>query len=233
MLISVLLSGGSLVDKLIYVAMFIIVIVVSLSFHEWAHAHAAHRMGDDTALAMGRMTLNPAAHIDPLGFLMLLIVGFGYAKPVPVNPHNYKNYKKGEFTVSFAGIFTNLIIALISAFLYVGFCYYEYKAERVLPDNLYQLLWLFGIINCSLAVFNFIPIYPLDGYHIFELLFGKLLGAKAVMWVRNNGTYIFYGFIALSIVLSRAFGFSLVSSASSWIYNRFLDLFDLLFGLIP
>lgn len=233
MLISVLLSEGSWSDKLILVAMLLIVIVVSLSFHEWAHAHAAHRMGDDTALSMGRMTINPLAHLEPLGFIMLLIVGFGWAKPVPVNPRNYKNYRLGEFTVSFAGIFTNLVIAFIAAFLNVGLAFYSAKTGRIVPYNLFRLLLYFGLINCSLAVFNFIPIYPLDGYHIFELVFGRLLGDKAIIWLKRNGTYIFYGVIALSLILSRTFGFSLISTVSNWIFNLFLKLFSILFSLIP
>lgn len=233
MLISVLLSNESWQQKLIYAAMFIVVIIVSLSFHEWAHAHAAHRMGDDTARNLGRMTLNPMAHLEPMGFIALLLIGFGWAKPVPVNPRNYKSYKKGEFVVSFAGIFTNLIIAFIAAFLYVGFCYYEIRTGRVLPDNLFELMVLFGIINCSLAVFNFLPIYPLDGYHIFELLFGRLIGAKAVQWIRRNGNYIFYGFIVLTMVVANTTGFSITGDISYWIFNTFVKLFDKLFSLIP
>ena len=233
MLISVLLSNGSWQDKLIYAAMFVVVIVVSLSFHEWAHAHAAHRMGDDTARNMGRMTLNPLAHLEVTGFISLLLIGFGWAKPVPVNPRNYKNYKLGEFTVSFAGIFTNLIIALISAFLYVGLSYYEVRTGRTLPDNLFQLLALFGIINCSLAVFNFIPIYPLDGYHIFELVFGKVIGYKGIVWIRNHGNIIFYVFVGLSILLSRIFGISPIGFVAEWIYKKIISLFVLLFSLIP
>lgn len=233
MLISVLLSDGSWTDKLIYAAMLLLVIVVSLSFHEWAHAHAAHRMGDNTALNMGRMTLNPIAHLDLKGFISMLIIGFGWAKPVPVNPRNYRNYKLGEFRVSLAGIFTNLIIALVASFLYVGLWFYEVKTGKALPDHLFTLLSLFGIVNCSLAVFNFIPIYPLDGYHIFELVFGKLIGFKAVLWIRNHGNYIFYGFIAVSLLLSRVWGISPIGFAANWIYEKIISLFVLLFSLIP
>ncbi len=233
MIFSLLASEGSWADKLIYLALFLIVIVVSLSFHEWAHAHAAHCMGDDTALNMGRMTLNPLAHLHPLGFISMLIIGFGWAKPVPVNPRNYRNYKWGEFRVSFAGIFTNLIIAIVSSFIYVGLWYYELRSGRTLPDNLFTLLYLFGIVNCSLAVFNFIPIYPLDGYHIFELVFGKLIGYKAVFWIRTHGNYIFYGFMALSIVLSNVLGVSPAGFVADWIYDKILQAFVLLFSLIP
>ncbi|MCR5808479.1 MAG: site-2 protease family protein [Clostridiales bacterium] len=231
MLINLLLGDGDIMSKVIYFFLYLIAIVVSLSFHEWAHAHAAHRMGDDTALNMGRMTLNPMAHIDPVGFLMLIIVGFGWAKPVPVNPRNYKNYRKGEFIVSFAGIFTNLIIALVSAFLYVFLAKYEKMSGNTLPDMLFTFLVMLGYLNCGLAIFNFIPVYPLDGSHIFTLVFGKLLGAKAVYWLQKNGRYILYGFIALSFILSRM-GISIIGGAVEWLFGLFIKLFSAAANLI-
>ena len=233
MLISMLLTEGSLADKLIYVGLFLIVIIVSLSFHEWAHAHAAHRMGDDTALNMGRMTLNPLAHLELMGFISMLIIGFGWAKPVPVNPRNYRSYKLGEFRVSLAGIFANLVIAVVASFIYVGLWFWELRTGKALPDHLFTLLSLFGIVNCSLAVFNFIPIYPLDGYHIFELVFGKVIGYKGIVWIRNHGNIIFYVFVGLSILLSRIFGISPIGFVAEWIYKKIISLFVLLFSLIP
>lgn len=231
MLLQLLLGEGTILSKVIYLLLYLIVIIVSLSFHEWAHAHAAHRMGDDTARNMGRMTLNPAAHIDPIGFLMLVVIGFGWAKPVPVNPRNYRNYNLGEFTVSFAGIFTNLIIALVSAFLYVFISVYEIKSGTRLPDMLYTFLLMMGYINCGLAIFNFLPIYPLDGAHIFELLFGKMLGAKTMNWIHMNGRYLLYGFFILSFVLSRM-GISIIGSAVSWLFGLFIKLFTAIANLI-
>ncbi|MBO4849034.1 MAG: site-2 protease family protein [Clostridia bacterium] len=232
MLIQLLTGGGDIKSKLIYVGLYLIAIIVSLSFHEWAHAHAAHRMGDDTALNMGRMTLNPAAHIDPAGFIMLLLLGFGWAKPVPVNPRNYRNYRWGEFRVSFAGIFTNVIIALISAFLYVGFAFYEVRTGAELPDMLFTFFYIVGILNCSLAIFNFIPVYPLDGSHIFDLLFGKLVGSRVTFWMHRNGSYILYGIFILNFLLARM-GFSPLGTAVTWIYTKFLALFTWAANLIP
>lgn len=231
MLLNILLSEGDLTYKLVYLGLYLVVIVLSFSFHEFAHAFAAHKMGDDTARNLGRMTLNPMVHIEPTGFLLLLIVGFGWAKPVPVNPRNYRKYRLGEFVVSFAGIFTNLILALIAAFFYVVAAFIEYKSGSELPAFLFTFLNLLGIINVSLAVFNFLPVYPLDGAHIFELAFGKLIGAKAVMWLRNYGRFILYGIFGLTFILGRFFNIYPLSGITTWIYSKFVALFALVANL--
>lgn len=250
MLISILLGSGDLITKLTFLAIYLIAIIISLSIHEWAHAFAAHKNGDDTALMMGRMTLNPLAHLDPVGFAMLLFVGFGWAKPVPVNPRNYNNYKRGEFIVSFAGIFANLMLALFAAlvsnllaaadlralgfeanYLSVYAQSFGYMSSKV-PFFVYDFLYVLGILNCGLAVFNFIPVYPLDGAHIFDLLFAKALGAKAVLWLHRNGRYILYGILILSIILSRTVGISIIGDVAGWIYSKFSSLFARIMGAI-
>lgn len=236
MLISLLMMDLDIKTKLIYIAFYLIVIIVSFSIHEWGHAFAAHLNGDDTARNLGRMTLNPLAHIDPIGMLLLLIVGFGWAKPVPVNPRNYRSYKKGEFMVSFAGIFMNLVLALIAALVTAILYSVQWSAlleGRMvnIPENVYMFLYLLGIVNCSLAVFNFLPVYPLDGSHIFDLLFGKLVGIKVTNWMHNNGRIILYIFFAISILLSRVWGISIIGGAAEWIYDKFESLFFLIFGL--
>ena len=225
MLIQTLLGEGDLRTKLIYAGMYLIAIVLSLSAHEWAHAFVAHLNGDNTARNMGRMTLNPLAHIDPAGLLMLLIVGFGWAKPVPVNSRNYRNYRLGEATVSLAGIFMNLLLAFVSAGLAVLFAVLA-RTRGELPNQYLQLfLDIMGIMNCALAIFNLLPLYPLDGSHIFDLLLGKLIGPQAVMWLHRNGRFLLYGFLILSVVLSRVSSFSLVGTAASWLYSVFWNLF--------
>ena len=95
-------------------------ILIGLTVHEWAHAYAAYRLGDPTAKNLGRMTLNPLAHIDPIGFAMLLLVGFGWAKPVPVSPRNFKHYRRDDIIVSLAGITMNILIAFVFSFVYVA-----------------------------------------------------------------------------------------------------------------
>ena len=249
MLISLLFSDLDLKYKIIYLLIDLIVIVVSLSFHEWGHAFAAYKNGDDTAKNFGRMTVNPAAHIDPTGLLMLLIVGFGWAKPVPVNPRNYRNFRRGEFIVSFAGIFMNLMLALIAALAVTVVAIFDLKAygAPVTAENIrilaaiggsaefspvvYMLLYMLGITNCALAVFNLIPVYPLDGSHIFDLLFGKLVGPKALMWLHRNGRFVLIGFLVLSMLASRIWGVSIIGDAAEWIYSGFVSLFSLAAGI--
>ena len=249
MLISLLSSGLDTRTMITYIVIDILVMLISFSIHEWGHAYAAHKMGDDTARNMGRMTLNPIAHIDPIGMLMLLVFGFGWAKPVPVNPRNYTNYRKGEFLVSFAGIFMNLMLALFAALASCAIAMIDLNSAGApilsglvqglstvrlfaeFPKEVYMFFYILGVTNCALAVFNFIPVYPLDGSHIFLLVFGKLIGAKAIMWVQRHGRIILYAFLGLSLVLSRVFGISIIGDAAGWIYGRFVALFSLLAGV--
>ena len=153
----------------------IVTLVFSLSFHEFAHAYTAYKLGDNTSAHQGRLTLNPAAHLDPFGSLMLLLVGFGYAKPVPVNPINLNNPRTDMMKIAFAGPASNLILCLIGCLVirlvgsdeirsFVGFNkfgpVYNYT-------NLGMILVYFSNINMLLAIFNLIPVHPLDGGQIF------------------------------------------------------------------
>lgn len=202
-------------------------VVVGLSFHEWAHAFAALKMGDPTARNLGRLTVNPLAHIDPMGFLMMLLVGFGWAKPVPVNPRNYRNYRTGEIVVSLAGVTMNLIIAVISAFVY-GLINKLTSGTIDRSGSIGILLIVinyFIIVNLSLMVFNLIPIYPLDGYHVFEVLLIKRLGPKPFTFLRRYGRYILIGVLLLGRI-----GFSFVGTAAGFLYQNLMKLVSLLLG---
>jgi Zn-dependent protease len=137
------------------------VLTVSLTFHEAAHAWVAFRLGDDTAQRMGRLSLNPLVHMDPLGSLMIFGgMGIGWAKPVPVDPRNIRNPRSGLPLVAFAGPMSNLILALIGVILHSLF------APVILETGWYTMLSMFIHANLALAVFNLLPIMPLDGSKI-------------------------------------------------------------------
>ncbi len=170
-------AEGSIPDKLVVALAFILVATFSIVAHEVSHGYVAKLNGDFTAKERGRLTLNPSAHLDPIGVVMMLLVGFGWAKPVPVNTSNFTNRKRGIFTVSIAGIAANLILAGLGLLLY--FLLYPliirgmYSAGTsaivsVLLNFVYSLLILGIQINFMLAFFNILPIYPLDGFNIIN-----------------------------------------------------------------
>src|SRR5690348_5153785 len=155
------------------------VLLFSMVAHEYAHGYAAMKNGDMTAYQLGRLTWNPAKHIDPFMTiilpLMLFLVNapiFGGAKPVPVNPRNYRNFKKGDIIVSLAGVATNLVIAFLCVPLFILVHYIGTASDALTaPASIFQLMLLFGIqLNIALASFNLIPLPPLDGSHVMKYL---------------------------------------------------------------
>ena len=202
------------------------VMLLSLTLHEWGHAYAAHLCGDDTAKNLGRMTLNPLKHIDPIGFIMILLAGFGWAKPVPVNSRNFRSFKKGETIVSLAGVFMNLILVIVFSALYVlfGYLYVRNAAEWLANDYLWLVLQFGIILNITLILFNLLPIYPLDGYHIFELLFAKRLPFRVLNFMRRYGQFIL---IAL-LILMRVFDFYPAYELASLLINKLSFLIQVL-----
>ena len=135
------------------------VFMISLSFHEWAHGFVAYKQGDPSAKMTGRLTLNPLAHIDATGFVMFLLIGVGWAKPMPVNPNNFKKYRSGIAKVSIAGVVANLILCIIGSFLYIFTLNMLGDGNDLLVIIMYWLM----LVNAYLLVFNLIPIPPLDG----------------------------------------------------------------------
>lgn len=160
-----------MIDNILFYIASILAVIFVLVPHELAHAFVAYKNGDGTAKAMGRLTLNPLKHIDPIGFVMCALVGFGWAKPVPINPANFRNYKVGLFTTAIAGIVMNYIIAFLAYLCFVLFMRFGFDAfgEAYLIAQLIE--WFFYLIFayslCS-VVFNLLPFYPLDGFRVIE-----------------------------------------------------------------
>ncbi|NMA92832.1 MAG: site-2 protease family protein [Firmicutes bacterium] len=141
------------------------VLLIAITVHEYAHARVAYYYGDPTAKAQGRLSLNPLVHLDPLGALMLLTVGIGWAKPVPINPYNFRDYRSGLLWVSFAGPLANFILAFASLFLLR-----IVRWDFIGGQTLFLLLYVQATINIALGVFNLVPVPPLDGSKIFASL---------------------------------------------------------------
>ena len=137
-------------------------LLIAMVMHEYAHALVADYMGDDTPRLMGRLTLNPMAHIDPIGALMLLVARFGWSKPVMINPNNFRSWRKGELCVAFAGPAANLIVAFVALVAQVVFS----RLDLFTGTALQLVLSMIVIYNINFAIFNLLPLPPLDGSRI-------------------------------------------------------------------
>lgn len=181
MLFDVINGGYSFFDLLTAIAGYIVLILIMLPVHELAHAWAAAKLGDDTARWHGRLTFNPFAHLDIWGTLMLVLFGFGYAKPVPVNPRNFRNPRRDMALVALAGPLSNLLMAAIVLLLFrlllfvPGVTYGVFNAA-------FKLVEIFVPVNIGLAVFNLLPIPPLDGSRIFS----AFLPSRWAFWMAQH-----------------------------------------------
>ncbi len=172
-------NGLSFSRILAFIVGYIFAIVIGFSLHEYAHALSAYKLGDPTPKAMGRLTINPFKHIDAYGLIGFLVVGFGWAKPVEVNPLNFKKYRRDMFLVSIAGVLTNLVLAFVFSGLFYFFYYFVAKVDSTgavyySNDLLYLIHYFLQysiVLNVALFCFNLIPIYPLDGFNAIKSLF--------------------------------------------------------------
>lgn len=173
------------------------VILFSLTIHEYAHAYVAHRLGDDTAKRLGRLTLNPLKHLDLVGTILLLVVHFGWAKPVPVNPANFKNPKKDMLYVAIAGPISNLMTAVAAAiFLKLNLLNSQTGSALPATEPATQLLVWLIFISVVLAVFNMLPFPPLDGSRVLYGLVSDKVG-NFIMKFETYGIFILFGLIML------------------------------------
>ncbi len=187
----------------------ILVLCISLSFHEMAHAWAAYRMGDDTAALQGRLSINPLVHLDPIGALCFLIGGIGWAKPVPINPTRFDrrhSMKTGIVLTSLAGPVSNLILATGAALLYyvtaTAGVLLNLKEDNLLLSLLISLFIMLYSANISLAVFNLLPVPPLDGYKVFGAALPGSLYYKIMNYERFIGlAFLFLIFFGQGILM--------------------------------
>ena len=187
------------------------VLLFALVFHEFSHGWVANKLGDPTAKNQGRLTLNPLAHLDPFGSLMILFVGFGWAKPVPVDSRYLANPRKDMMKIAFAGPASNLFLALVGG-LIIRLTGYV--------DTFTSMLILFTQINISLAVFNMIPIPPLDGSQIFSGIMIQR-NPQLVMQLQMYGPQILMGLILFGMFS----GVSIIWAFMSPFVNFFMFLF--------
>ncbi len=159
-------------SEILYKILMIPAILLAFTFHEYAHAITADRLGDKTPRFQGRLTLNPIAHIDPIGFILILVMGFGWAKPVQTNPSAYKNYYKDDLKVSVAGPIANLILGFVFSILTVLFLKYS-PTQGSIYSIIMNILQIAGSINCMLFFLNLVPVPGFDGFHIVRDLFPK------------------------------------------------------------
>lgn len=209
MMLALLMQGQALVFALL-----LITIVVSLSFHEFGHAWSAKRFGDDTAERQGRLTLNPIAHIDPIGLLMIVIIGFGWARPVPTDPRNFNSFW-ASLVVAAAGPLANLILAFLALNLYM-------LAARngmavVESDAVQTFFYLFSYINLLLMLFNLIPLGPLDGHYILPYFLPRNLSRSYRELNQRFGGYAILGLLLLSYAGLPIFTW--LRAAAQWLMN--------------
>lgn len=173
-------------EKVIVFLTFVFSVLFAITLHEFSHAFVAHKLGDRTPKMAGRLTFSPMAHFDALGLVSFFLFGFGWAKPVPINPYNFKNIKRDTFLVSIAGIFSNLVVAFLFYPLSVLFLNLFSNSGSVFLLILYYLCLFLCQTNLVLAVFNLLPVHPLDGFNaiashlsynnkfvVFNLMYGR------------------------------------------------------------
>jgi len=221
-------------ERFAFGCMLIIVLLFSLSIHEIMHGYAAYRLGDDTARLQGRLTLNPLAHLDPIGTLMMLIAGFGWAKPVQVNYGRLTKFKDRSVSiriVSVAGVTANFVVAFLSYLLYMLLVTMGIKSGQITASSdlnsslsllgtiivVFEfLMWFMYIFNLMLMAFNLLPIPPLDGYHFIETFLPYNVKQKV------QGFERYFGIIFLALILFGSYsGVSPLGTLIGWIETPF------------
>lgn len=194
-------------------------LIFALTFHEFSHAYIAHLCGDNTAKLSGRMSINPFVHLDLLGSLMVLFAGFGYAKPVPVNPSNYR-VRNADFYIASAGPLMNFLLGLLGILL-LSFSI-KYNLHNLGGIPILEFLYLFVYINFNLCIFNLIPIGPLDGSSVLPHFLPYNLKIRFQNWNYQYGTQALMILVLLSIVIPKFSAFSWITFISKGIITKFI-----------
>lgn len=219
-----LTGGGSPKEYAIHLLLCLPIILLSLSMHETAHGYVAYKLGDHTARNLGRLTLNPAKHLDPMGFLCMLLAGFGWAKPVPINTRNFKNPRRDMALSSAAGPVSNLLLAIIFAGLYKAFLLVVSNvaigSERTFVIlSCISAFFYYGIsLNVTLAVFNLLPVPPFDGSRILYVF----LPPKLYFGIMKYEQYIYIGMMLLLVL---GFLSPIISAVTGWIMKLIFLIF--------
>lgn len=192
----------------------LIVAFTALPVHEAAHAYVASKLGDDTAKYQGRLTLNPFVHLDLLGTVSLALFGFGWAKPVPINPRNFKNPKLGMMLSSLAGPVSNILLALVLMIVYKVTSPFLYTSTAY-GSNFVTIIYIMVMLNTYLAVFNLLPIPPLDGSRLLTYF----LPAKYYFQIMQYERYIWIGLIVLLYT-------GVLSGPLMWLSSLLIGLLD-------
>lgn len=232
-----ILSGGNIADIIVSLLFSMPIILFALSLHETAHGYVAYKCGDLTAYNLGRLTLNPIKHIDPMGFFCMLVLGFGWAKPVPINTRNFNNPKRGMALSALAGPASNAIVGLISSVLYGFFvalqAYLAYQGASSFALTCLgytcELFVLSALYNFLFMAFNLIPVPPFDGSRIAF----AFLPPKIYFGLMKHERQIMFGLLIALFLLSRFFNFSpfswvareLTSLIATPVYKLFINVF--------
>ena len=216
-------------ESLVYLLYSAPAVLIAVTFHEFAHGWAAYMLGDTTAKDEGRLSLNPFSHLDPIGTIMLLLAGFGWGKPVRVDPRNYTkkiSMEKGEAIVSAAGPLMNLLLALVFTLIY--YALYKFAPATFLMSTvgyvIMQLISYIVLINIGLGVFNLIPLPPLDGEKILK----PILPYSIKNWFEKN-EHIFY--IIFIIIFITGIAGEIISPVIQWIFSGFNVLGKFIFRI--
>lgn len=226
MLLDLLFTGdiqGAIISFLLSVP----IIILVLSVHEYAHGLVAKKLGDPTAESLGRLTLNPLNHIDPIGFLMFLVVGVGYAKPVPINSRYFKKPRRDMALVGAAGPLSNLAMAILfMIFIKIFHVSLPLMAKSTIEwlptalGYLYNILYLGVFYNLAFMLFNLLPVPPLDGSRILY----AFLPSKALFWVQRHEQYFFWAVLGVFLICS-FLNISIIGWAVDLLMNLLFKIF--------